>query len=225
MRNYARPYHGRFRSHMIHVPEAIRRAPGMLIFGRRIKSIAFTTDVAIIRNINADAVLAVYPFTPQPVITQSLIGAADIPIFVGVGGGITQGRRVMGLAVDAEYRGAIGVVVNSPTANETISGLAEAVDIPVVVTIASKEEDIDARVRAGADILNVSGASHTPAIVKMIKSRHPQMPVMATGGPTEKTILATIEAGADAITYTPPTTGEIFKRIMETYRTKLKHKE
>ena len=36
--------------------------------------------------------------------------AADVPVFCGVGGGITQGKRVVNLALDAEFKGAMGVV-------------------------------------------------------------------------------------------------------------------
>ncbi len=52
------------RKDYIKVPDKIRNASGIKIMGRRIKSILFTTDIAIILNNNADAILAVYPFTP-----------------------------------------------------------------------------------------------------------------------------------------------------------------
>ena len=45
---------GNLRSNMIEVPKCIRKCTGIKIFGKRIKSIAFTTDVAIIENIDAD---------------------------------------------------------------------------------------------------------------------------------------------------------------------------
>ena len=50
---------GTLRAHSLQIPEAIWDAPGMVILGRRIKSVIFTTDIAIIRNCNADAVLGV----------------------------------------------------------------------------------------------------------------------------------------------------------------------
>ena len=61
----------------------ISECSGIRIFGKRIKSIAFSTDVAIIKNINADAIIAVYPFTPQAAISQSIISISDVPVFVG----------------------------------------------------------------------------------------------------------------------------------------------
>ena len=64
-------------------------------------------------DINADAIIAVYPFTPQPSITEVITIAADVPVFCGVGGGITTGKRVVNLALDAEFEGAIGVVVDA----------------------------------------------------------------------------------------------------------------
>lgn len=55
-------------SEIVEMPEIIKSCSGIRIYGRRIKSILFSTDVSIIANNNADAVLAVYPFTPAPTI-------------------------------------------------------------------------------------------------------------------------------------------------------------
>lgn len=209
---------GNLRKHMVMLPEVISKASGIKIFGKRIKSIIFTTDVAIIKNCNANAVIAVYPFTPQPIITHSIITASDVPVFCGVGGGTTTGKRVVNLAMDAEFQGAIGIVVNAPTSNEVIRMVKERIDIPIVVTVVSEKTDIEERIKAGATIFNVSGASKTIEIVKMIRDKYPQFPIIATGGPTEESIIKTIEAGANAITYTPPTSAEIFKELMRKYR-------
>lgn len=216
---------GWLRDFMISVPEEIYKCGGIKILGRRIKSIVFSTDAAIVRNTNADAVIAVYPFTPQPIITQALMTAADVPVFVGVGGGLTQGQRVVNLALHAEYQGALGVVVNAPTKNETIEILKETIDIPVIVTVVSENDDIEKRIESGADILNISAAAKTPELVAKIRKNHPNIPIIATGGPTGETILQTIQAGANAITWTPPSNGDIFKEIMQAYRKGESHPE
>ncbi len=215
---------GGLRKHIIHMPEIIQQASGMRIFGKILRSIIFTTDAAIIKNSNADAVIAVYPFTPQPAISHAILQLADVPVFCGVGGGTTTGIRVTRLAQDAEFRGAIGVVLNAPATNETVRYVADRVDIPVVVTVVSEEEDVQGRLDAGAKILNVSGAGKTADIVKAIRRRYPEVPIMATGGKTEESILRTIEAGANAITFTPPTTAELFKEMMNRYRAQLTSK-
>lgn len=209
---------GTLRKHVVEVPKVIRECSGIKIFGKRIKSLLFSTDVAIIKNTNADAVIAVYPFTPQPLITQALVMAADIPVFCGVGGGITQGKRVVNLALDAEFKGAMGVVVNAPTSNEIIKHIRETIDIPVIVTVISEDEDISKRIESGATILNVSGGKNTAKIVRNIKKMYPDFPVIATGGPCEETIKETIEAGANAITFTPPTSASIMGELMDEYR-------
>ena len=214
-------YEGTLRNHMIMIPPCISECSGIRVFGRRIKSLAFTTDVAIIRNINADAIIAVYPFTPQPAIHRAVMQAADMPVFTGVGGGVTRGMRVVNLANDAEHEGAFGVVVNAPTSNEVVRLLKQMLDIPVVVTVVSDKTNVAARIEAGADILNVSGAGKTPAIVRSIRERFPDVPIIATGGPTDETILETIHAGANAITYTPPSNGELFAQSMARYRREL----
>lgn len=211
-------YEGNLRSHRISIPLCISECSGIRVFGRRIKSLVFSTDVAILRNINADAVIAVYPFTPQPAITRAVMSASDMPVFVGVGGGVTRGARVIGMAIDAERGGAHGVVVNAPTENSVITALREVLEIPIVVTVVSEHTDVAARLKAGADILNVSGAGQTANIVRHIREQFPQVPIIATGGPTEETIRATIAAGANAITYTPPTSAELFAESMRAYR-------
>ena len=211
-------YSGTLRSHLLNIPESIYACSGILIFGRRIKSVVFSTDVAIIKNVNADAVIAVYPFTPQPVISQAIIQVSDVPVFVGVGGGITSGQRSVRLAAEAEHQGAFGVVVNAPIPPAVIAEMKARVDIPVIATIVSERQDIEERIAAGADILNISAAASTPALVSGVRERHPNFPIIATGGPTEESILATVQAGANAITYTPPTNGQLFSETMQKYR-------
>ena len=92
MKTFPTPVEGALRRVTLKVPECIRDCSGILVFGKRIKSLVFTTDVSIIRNVNADAVIAVYPFTPQPIITHALMLAADIPVIVGVGLGGTADK-------------------------------------------------------------------------------------------------------------------------------------
>ena len=211
-------YDGDLRAFSLRVPEVIHKASGIVIFGRRIKSLVFSTDVSIIRNVNADAVLAVYPFTPQPIITQSILMASEAPVFAGVGGGLTKGQRVTNLAVTTESQGAFGLVLNAPTSNDSIRAVGEAVDLPIVITVASGGGDYGARLDAGADIFNVSCAGKTPEVVREIRSQFPDVPIIATGGKTEESILETIDAGANAITWIPPTSAAVFRTIMDAYR-------
>ena len=209
---------GDLRSHILTVPQAAWRASGIVVMGRRIKSLLFSTDIAIICNCNADAVLAVYPFTPQQRIANAIVSNSSIPVFCGVGGGVTNGPRSVLLARDAEAHGAFGVVVNVPIANETIQQMRQVIDIPVIATVVSRSMDIDARLKAGANILNVSAAEKTPALVREIRSDFPNVPIIATGGPTNESVAETVDAGANAISYTPPTTKVLFQSIMNGYR-------
>lgn len=179
---------GTLRKSFLRVPEVIRECSGINIFGKRIKSLVFSTDLAIIKNVNADAVIAVYPFTPQPIITQSIIMASDIPVFAGVGGGLTKGIRSVMLGTNAELQGAIGVVVNAPTSNGVVKALSNALDIPVVVTIVNDDTNIQERIDSGATIFNVSASVDTPRIVAKIRDAYPDFPIIATGGPTDESI-------------------------------------
>lgn len=204
--------------HIVTMPDEIYAASGIVIMGRRIKSLIFSTDIAIIRNCNADAVLAVYPFTPQQIIVDAIVSTSSLPVFCGVGGGTTTGARVVMLAKDAEAFGAMAVVVNAPTTNDVIAQIADIIDIPIVVTVLDENTDIDARLEAGATIFNVSAAARTPEVVRILRERYPDLPIIATGGPSQESIRETVAAGANAISFTPPTAEELFHGLMTRYR-------
>lgn len=209
------------RSKIIEVPKAIYGASGITILGNRIKSLIFTTDVAIIRNNNAGSIIAVYPFTPQLAIIDPILQAAAVPVFVGVGGGLTTGNRSIGIALQAELMGAYGVVVNAPIKNEVIKEMKETIDIPIIATIGSLYDDYEKKIEAGASILNISGGPNTIEIIKHIRENFSkEFPIIATGGRTEESIIETIAAGANAIIYTPPSTAELFAEVMKKYRSK-----
>lgn len=204
--------------HILRVPKETYNASGIIVNGRRIKSLVFTTDIAIIRNCDADAVFAVYPFTPQLAISEALIKASYIPVFCGVGGGTTKGLRTISLAKDVEAQGAMGVVLNAPITDMNLAAVSIAVDIPVIITVINENTDIEKRLQAGASIINVAAAQKTPEVVAKIRSGFPKVPIIASGGNMPDTIARTIEAGANAITYTPPTTKELFSEMMDKYR-------
>ena len=204
--------------HIVTMPDEIYAASGIVIMGRRIKSLIFSTDIAIIRNCNADAVLAVYPFTPQQIIADAIVSTSSLPVFCGVGGGTTTGARVVMLAKDAEAFGAMAVVVNVPTTNDVIAQIADIIDIPIVVTVLDENTDIDARLEAGATIFNVSAAARTPEVVRILRERYPDLPIIATGGPSQESIRETVAAGANASSFTPPTAEELFHGLMTRYR-------
>lgn len=206
------------RQDIVQMPEVIKECSGIRIYGRRIRSILFTTDVSIIANHDADAILAVYPFTPVPAIIKSIMIVASVPVLAGVGGGLTTGVRSANMSLLSESEGAYAVVVNGPTTVETIEEINKVIDIPIIYTVVSDKSDIKSRIEAGVDILNVSCGVETPKVVEKIRKEYPDFPIMATGGPTEESIRQVIAAGANAITYTAPSNGELFKGKMEKYR-------
>jgi CheY-like chemotaxis protein len=208
------------RKEYVKVPEVIQEASGIYINGKAFKSLLFTTDIAIIMNNNADAVLCVYPFTPHPAIIESVTAVSNEPVIAGVGGGLTSGARSANMALFAESHGCQAVIVNAPTSLETVEQINEMIDIPIIMTVVSEYANIEERLAAGVDIINVSGAQKTVEIVRHIREKYPDVPIIATGGKNEETIQQTIEAGANAIIYTPPSTAEIFSARLKNVRAK-----
>ncbi len=212
------PIDGRLRKAPLRIPEAYEECSGFTLFGRRIKSLLYSTDVAVIRNSNADAVFAVYPFTAQPAITQALLTVAEAPLFVGVGGGTTTGRRAAELAAVSEMQGAAGVVLNSPASPEMVAQIASTVDIPVVASITRFDDIACQKVEAGARIINVAAGKNTPEVIEALRAAYPNLPIIATGGKSPEVQNATVRAGANALIWAPPSITELQSQMMVKYR-------
>lgn len=209
------------RSFLVEMPPLIYQVEGIRVFGRTLRSFIFSTDIALLRNTNADAVFAMYPFATQPIIHRMLLTAVDLPVFVGVGSVGMSDNKVVACAQDAEAAGATGIVVGPQMSPEMITRLKKQLDIPLIATVASSKEGLERKIDSGVDILNISGAQETPHIVHEVKEKYPYMPIVATGGPNDDSILDTIKAGADAISFTPPSIAEVFSKQMEIFREQL----
>lgn len=207
------------RQSIIKMPKVIREASGISIYGKRIKSIIYTMDVAVIANNDADAILAVYPWTPNTRILSAVSQVSQAPIFAGIGGGLTSGNRSARLGTFAEEQGAYGVVLNGPADIHTIEVVNESVDIPIIYTVVNDKRDIGKLIEAGVDIFNVAGGKDTVKLVSWIREQFPEFPIIASGGKTDAEIKETIDAGANAITYTTyGKTETYFQEKMEEYR-------
>lgn len=108
--------------------------------------------------------------------------------------------------------------MSTPTPGRILNRIRSSVDVPVVVTVANSDTNYRHRIEDGAAILNVAAGAQTPEIVAEIRERFPDYPIIATGGADEDSIRATIRAGANAIIWTPPTNGELFRNVMKNYR-------
>ena len=93
------------------------------------------------------------------------------------------------------------------------------VDIPIIYTVIDKSRELQPYIDAGVNIFNISGGKDTVELVKWVREQYPDMPIIASGGKTDESIEATINAGANAITYTAYGMMEqYFHEKMETYR-------
>lgn len=191
---------------------------GVSIGNNTIKSMIFSTDMALIENNDADAVLAVYPFSPSKKIMKTLIDFSDKPVICGVGGGLTQGKVSLEMAIAAEAMGAAAIIVNQPFQNKHIEAIKRKINIPIISSVSIKEFPFKDRVNAGVDIFHVTGGSNTVSIIEHINFAAPCFPIIATGGKTIENIQKSIHSGADAIVLTPPSSGELFKSVMNQYR-------
>lgn len=211
------------RQDIVRSPDVIKNASGIRLFGKRIKSIIYTMDVAVIANSNADAVLAVYPWTPNTKILSAISAVSNVPILAGIGGGLTKGLRSATIGSFAEENGAQAVVLNAPAKVETILSVEHVVDIPIIYTVVNDSIDVQERINAGVDAFNVAGGKNTASLVRWLRQQladiNPHFPIIASGGKTSEQIQETINAGANAITFTAyGVTESTFQKKMEIYR-------
>ncbi|MDR0922649.1 MAG: hydrolase [Lactobacillales bacterium] len=186
------------------MPQIIKEyATGFYLNKRLIKTILYSNDVTVISNTDADAILNVYPYTPNTRILQavSLVATSSI-IFAGIGGGLTNGVRSARLGVFAEEHGARAVVLNGPTDLETVLEVDKRVRLPIIYTVVNDNSMLQDFVDAGVQIFNVAAGIETARLVKKIRKQFPDMAIIASGGKNEEQILETIRSGANAITIT-----------------------
>lgn len=201
-------------------PEMIgANCQGLVLKNENVKSFLFSTDMALIENNDADAILAVYPFPPSPKIIKTLIDFAGKPIVCGVGGGTTKGKKSLEVAIYAEEVGAAGIIVNVPFENKDIKKIREKVSLPIIATVTSSDYNfLKGKIDAGVTIFHVSGGANTSKIVKEITDQFPDFPVMATGGKSLDSIRESIDSGSRAIVLSPPSNKDLFKTVMDKYR-------
>ena len=137
---------------------------------------------------------------------------------MGVGGGTTTGRRAAELAAVSEMQGAAGVVLNSPATPDMVAQVVSTVDIPVVASITRFDEVTRQKVEAGARIINVAAGRNTAAVIRELREAYPNLPILATGGKTPEVTGATVEAGANALIWAPPSITELQRDMMVRYR-------
>ncbi len=191
---------------------------GIELHDKRIKTILYSTDLALIENNDADALLAVYPFTPSLRIIKTLIAFSNKPVICGIGGGMTQGDFAIEVAMEAQKYGAAAVIVNQPFKNEDIAKLKQQLTIPIISSVSTINFDFEARIKAGVSCFNVTGGANTLQIVDYLQQKYPDFPVISTGGKTFDSLQNIVNKKISAVILTPPSNAELFRSIMDNYR-------
>ena len=115
------------------------------------------------------------------------------------------------------------VPISKKIENALESGKIDLKNSEDISKFASEIKEVQGDRYSGINFMNVGeGGKNTVDIVKKIREIDKNFPIIATGGPTEETVAQVIHAGANAVTFTPPSNGEIFKELMEDYRQRCK---
>ena len=211
------PIDGRLRKAALRMPDEIEEASGFTLFGRRIKSLIYTTDVAVIRNSNADAVFAVYPFTPQPAITQALLTVAECPVFVGVGGGTTTGKRSVQMAAVSEMQARRAAWSTPPLLPRWSSTSPTSPTSPSSPRSFAATTMLTPRCAPEPRFSTSPPAKTRPRSCASCASTI-QPAAHRAGRKTPESIRETIAAGANAIIWTPPSAQQLQTDMMQRYR-------
>ncbi len=200
------------------LPDAIYDAPGLSIGSRTVQSILLSTNLSYIANLNIDAVLIVHPFDPTEAVNEAIHQFCKKPAFLGVGGGFRQKKNMLNLAEKADQKNADAVVISRPTPPELVHQVSQKISTQLIYTVVYEDENFTELINAGVDIFNISTGESTPLTIRSIRENHPNIPIMANGGPFDSTIRETIASGADAIVYNPPTATEMIRSIFDEFR-------
>ncbi len=207
------------------IPESINRCPGIRFEEQMIRSVLLSTDLSYIQNLNSDAIMVVNPFEKSNELNRVIIEFSKKPVICDVGGGFLQEEATIKYARGAFQAGAEGVVISKPTAPEIVRRIRDEIEGKLIYTVMFDGEPVAELVEAGIDIFNVSTGENTPGIVEKVRKELPEIPILASGGPYNSTIIETIEMGADAIVFNPPTATEILRSMFDKYRHGTRKKE
>lgn len=203
----------------LNVPTVInRKCMGLCLNKQVVKSIFFSTDLALIENNNCDAILAVYPFPPSAKIMKSLIEFSHKPVICGIGGGMTHGKTALNMAVEAEQLGASAVIVNQPFKNSDILKIKQRISIPIISSVSSLNFNFKERIESGVSFFNITGGKNTIHIIDYLKENFPGIPFVCTGGKTMSNLNEVLDKKVYGVVLTPPSNGDLFKKIMDKYR-------
>lgn len=194
------------------------KCKGILLDDQLVKSILFSTDLALIENNDCDAILAVYPFPPSKKIMKSLIEFSNKPVICGIGGGITQGSIALNMAVEAEQLGASAVIVNQPFRNSDILKIRKKISIPILSSVSALNFNFKERIESGVSFFHITGGQNTTRIIEHIKENFPDIPFICTGGKLMSDLKEVIAKEVSGVVLTPPSNGDLFKKIMHNYR-------
>jgi|ABEF01.1.fsa_nt_gi hypothetical protein len=200
------------------IPESINESSGIALGENLVKSVLLSTDLSYIQNLSADAIMTVHPFDKSNKLDQVIIEFSQKPVICDIGGGLLSEERSIRLATGAFEAGASALVITKPTPPEIVARIRSEIDGPLVYTVMFEAEDIKGLHQAGVDIFNISTGEFTPETVASVRELVPDSVIMANGGPHDSTIRATIETGAEAIVFNPPTATEILRSIFDNYR-------
>lgn len=200
------------------IPKSIEESPGITLGGSLIKSVLLSTDLSFIQNLSADAIMIINPFEKSNELDRVVIEFAGRPVICDIGGGLLREERSIRLAKGAFEAGASAIVITKPTPPAIVARIKDEIDGPLIYTVMFEAEDIGALHQAGVDIFNVSTGEYTAETVANIRELLPNSVIMANGGPHDSTIKATVEMGAEAIVFNPPTATEMLRSIFDNYR-------
>lgn len=200
------------------IPNIIEESPGIMLGEDWVKSVLLSTDLSFIQNLSADAVMIVNPFDKSNELDRVIIEFAHKPVICDIGGGLLREERSVRLATGAFEAGASAIVLTKPTPPEIVARIRDEIDGPLVYTVMFDAEDITALHQAGVDIFNISTGELTVETVATVRGLVPDSVIMANGGPHDSTINETINVGAEAIVFSPPTATEMLRSIFDDYR-------
>jgi len=191
---------------------------GITLNNTVVKSILFSTDLAVIENTDCDAILAVYPFAPSVNIMKTLISFTEKPVICGVGGGVTQGRFSLEMAVAAEQLGASAVIINQPFKNSDLKKMQKLINIPIIASVSTIDFNFIERFHSGADFFHITGGANTPEVIEQLQTDLSDVAFICTAGQTIDSLENVLSKNANAVVLTPPSTNHLFKDIMQKYR-------
>lgn len=184
-------------------PEFLSSAKGFRLKNRLVHAILYTRDKLNMKTTNADAIMTNFFLIPGGKRARSMLLKTGRPFIFPVHFRFIFLLGLSNLIKKLEISGAAGLFVAGWLPDEILKKLCKQASLPVISATAPRLDKIFSKIEAGAYAVCLPGKYVSKKMIRILHESYPFVPVIASCGRSEDSMLSCLKSGVDAVMYRP----------------------